>query len=322
MEEIPGGHGRERRWQAAHEMHSWFASDVTDDPDAQAASDWLQGEGLRRFGVYADAWQRHQREWPVEWRDEAGSSDYLLELSLAQLDDLQAELTRSSNAISTSTPGPTPNGSSTTSTPFRSHRDGPDERPVERPLSAASVRWRYLVLLALRWLPVGLAIPVFILIPLERGLTLTEARDRGVVAGLRRPGPRASRPAASPTPRADAACCSRRPWSRSRRPPSSCSPIPSLPSPWCSRSRASTARPRCGPLEAWYVDATLAADPNARIEGGLSAAGVVLGVSIASGALVSGLLVALDPIAVIDALALPLVIALGIQVAALSRSRC
>lgn len=90
--EIAGGHGRERRWQPAHEMHSWFASDIAGDPDAEAASDWLQGEGLRRFEAYADAWQHDQREWPVDWRDEAGASDYLLDLSLEQLRGLQAEL--------------------------------------------------------------------------------------------------------------------------------------------------------------------------------------------------------------------------------------
>ena len=42
-----------------------------------------------------------------------------------------------------------------------------------------------------------------------------------------------------------------------------------------------------GPLDAWYVDAALAADPKADLEGGLSAAGVVTGVSIATGALIS-----------------------------------
>jgi hypothetical protein len=33
---------------------------------------------------------------------------------------------------------------------------------------------RYLLLTALRWLPVGLLMPVFVLVPLSRGLTLTE----------------------------------------------------------------------------------------------------------------------------------------------------
>ena len=40
-----------------------------------------------------------------------------------------------------------------------------------------------------------------------------------------------------------------------------------------------------GPLEAWYVDPALAADPKADIERGLCRGGVVIGVSIAGGAL-------------------------------------
>ena len=68
-----------------------------------------------------------------------------------------------------------------------------------------------------------------------------------------------------------------------------------------------------GPLEAWYVDATLAADPDARIESGLGAGSSVLSVAIASGALLSGGLVALHPVASIDALALPLLVSLGLN---------
>ena len=41
-----------------------------------------------------------------------------------------------------------------------------------------SLRRRYHVLLALRWLPSGLSITVFVLLPLSRGLSLAEiARD-------------------------------------------------------------------------------------------------------------------------------------------------
>ncbi len=43
------------------------------------------------------------------------------------------------------------------------------------------VRRRYLVLLALRWFPVGLWIPITILLPLDRGLTLAEV---GLAASL------------------------------------------------------------------------------------------------------------------------------------------
>ena len=68
-----------------------------------------------------------------------------------------------------------------------------------------------------------------------------------------------------------------------------------------------------GPLEAWYVDATLAAEPDAEIEKGLGAASAVLSVAIAIGALTSGALVALDPFPAIPSLVLPLIVALGLE---------
>ena len=69
-----------------------------------------------------------------------------------------------------------------------------------------------------------------------------------------------------------------------------------------------------GPLEAWYVDATLAADPTPEIEHGLSRGSTVLSLAIAIGALLSGGLVALDPFESIATLALPLLVALALGV--------
>jgi DNA-binding transcriptional ArsR family regulator len=92
VEETGEGKGRERWWRAAHEMHSWFAGDVSDDPDGIAAADWLHGESLRRFQLFAEEWFASEWDWPVEWRNAAGSSDYLLRLSSTQLEGLQQEL--------------------------------------------------------------------------------------------------------------------------------------------------------------------------------------------------------------------------------------
>ncbi|AKT51311.1 MFS transporter [Arsenicicoccus sp. oral taxon 190] len=50
-----------------------------------------------------------------------------------------------------------------------------------------------------------------------------------------------------------------------------------------------------GPLEAWYVDAVHATDPDAEVAGDLAAQGTVTGVTIAAGSLVSGGLVAWHP---------------------------
>ncbi len=69
-----------------------------------------------------------------------------------------------------------------------------------------------------------------------------------------------------------------------------------------------------GPLEAWYVDATHAVDPDAHIESGLAAGSTVLSLGIAFGALLSGALVALDPLPAVETLALPVLLALGLAI--------
>lgn len=69
-----------------------------------------------------------------------------------------------------------------------------------------------------------------------------------------------------------------------------------------------------GPLEAWYVDTAQADDPHVRVEPALAHAGTALGVSIASGALVSGALVAWNPVPAMTALELPCWLALGFYV--------
>ena len=69
-----------------------------------------------------------------------------------------------------------------------------------------------------------------------------------------------------------------------------------------------------GPLEAWYVDATHAVDPEAHIESGLSAGSSVLSLGIAAGALLSGALVALDPLPAVETLAMPVLLPLAFAV--------
>jgi MFS family permease len=43
---------------------------------------------------------------------------------------------------------------------------------------------RYLVLLALRWLPVGIIVPISVLLPLDRGLTLAQVGALSAVQGV------------------------------------------------------------------------------------------------------------------------------------------
>lgn len=67
-----------------------------------------------------------------------------------------------------------------------------------------------------------------------------------------------------------------------------------------------------GPLESWYVDTAHADDPSTRVEDGLSRAGMVLGLAIASGALVSGGLIAWHPVRSMTALEFPYWCAIGL----------
>jgi predicted MFS family arabinose efflux permease len=180
-------------------------------------------------------------------------------------------------------------------------------------LDARSARTRYLVLVGLRWLPTGLLIPVIVLLALSRGLSLTEigfvfALQGLVVLFLELPTGGLT----------DAL---------GRRPVlilASLVAVVSMSLLYVADSVALFAVAMIlqgvfraldsGPLEAWYVDATLAADPSAEIEHGLSAGSTVLSLAIAVGALLSGALVALDPVEAIPALALPLLVAIGLAV--------
>jgi MFS family permease len=183
---------------------------------------------------------------------------------------------------------------------------------VTTPLTAGAARWRFLVLSALRWFPVGVTMPISILLPLDRGLSLSQvglafAAQGVLVLALELPTGGLSD-------------------SWGRRPVLLLASVVGVASlgllvvadtfgafvlVWALQGvfRALDS----GPLEAWYVDATLAADPDAELERGLSAGSAVLSAAIAIGSLVSGGLIALDPIDGIDALTLPVVIAVAMS---------
>ena len=180
-------------------------------------------------------------------------------------------------------------------------------------LDARSARHRYLTLVVLRWLPTGLLIPVAVLLMLSRGLSLTEiglvwSAQGFVVLALELPTGGLSD-------------------SLGRRPTlvvATVVGILSLSTLYLAHSFAMFFAAMVlqgiyraldsGPLESWYVDATLAADPGARIESGLGAGSAALSVAIAAGALLSGALVALAPLPAIETLALPLLVALILYV--------
>jgi predicted MFS family arabinose efflux permease len=176
-------------------------------------------------------------------------------------------------------------------------------------LDARGARRRYLVLVALRWLPTGLLIPVTVLLALSRGLSLTEIGLVFSIQGL------VVLVLELPTGGLSDAL--------GRRPVlilASVVALFALGLLYVADSVAMFAASTflmgifraldSGPLEAWYVDATLAAEPGAEIEKGLSAGSTVLSVAIAVGALASGALVALDPVDAVPTLALPILVAL------------
>lgn len=69
-----------------------------------------------------------------------------------------------------------------------------------------------------------------------------------------------------------------------------------------------------GPLEAWYVDTVHAARPGADVDADLARQGTVLGVSLATGSLVAGGLIAWHPIAGQSALLLPVQLFIALNV--------
>ncbi len=172
-------------------------------------------------------------------------------------------------------------------------------------LDARAARRRFLILTAFRWLPTGFAIPIYVLLPLSRGLSLTEIGLVFSVQGLV--------VLALELPTGGLAD------SLGRRPVLILASLLALASLGVlivadtvllfivSQLLQGIYRALdSGPLEAWYVDATLAADPDARLEGGLSAGTTALSLALAGGALASGGLIALRPIPGAETLAVPL----------------
>jgi predicted MFS family arabinose efflux permease len=180
-------------------------------------------------------------------------------------------------------------------------------------LSAAALVRRYVALAGLRWLPVGLLIPVTVLLAQSRGLSIAQIGMVFAVQGL------VCLALELPTGGLSDAL--------GRRPVLILSSVTALASlgvlyyahsvPAFVAALALQGVHRAldsGPLEAWYVDATLAVDPQARLERGLSAGNVVASVAIGGGALLSGALVALRPLPGVAPLATPLLAAIVLQV--------
>ncbi len=178
-------------------------------------------------------------------------------------------------------------------------------------MTAAAIGRRFVVLTALRWLPTGVLIPVLVVLMLSRGLSLAQvglvAATQGVVV------------LALELPTGGLAD------TLGRRPVLVAATVLDLVSvglvalahsPEAFMVAAAVQGVyralESGPLDSWFVDASLAADPGADIEAGLARAGTAIGVAIASGSLLAAALTRWPP-AGFDALLVPVLVALALR---------
>ncbi|MEJ1088473.1 MFS transporter [Microbacterium sp. Mu-80] len=167
---------------------------------------------------------------------------------------------------------------------------------------------RFVLLTAVRWLPVGLTIGMTVLLPLERGLGLAEigvllSVQGFVVLGLELPtGGLADAIGRRPLLLAASALAVA----------STC--VFLLAESFAVFAIALVLQGvfralDSGPLEAWFVDVALADDPDAPLDTPLGRGAAALGIAIAAGAAAGGALVAWHPFAAMSALVLPFILA-------------
>lgn len=180
-------------------------------------------------------------------------------------------------------------------------------------LSPTAARRVFLLLTFTRWFPVGLVVGLIILLPLERGLTVSQALlafslQGFVVLALELPTGSF----------ADAL---------GRRPVLIASAVVNVVSAvvivlaqsfWAFALGAALAGVfralDSGPLEAWFVDTVHLTEPGADVDRPLAAQGTVLGIGMAAGAVLSGGLVVWHPLPVESALLLPFLVWLALSV--------
>jgi DNA-binding transcriptional ArsR family regulator len=92
VEELDRATGRERWWRAAHDVSSWRPTDFENDPDAAAASELLEGFGLRTLAEEAERWTAVRGGFSREWREAASFNDALLRLTPTRLRALMDEM--------------------------------------------------------------------------------------------------------------------------------------------------------------------------------------------------------------------------------------
>jgi len=90
--------GRERWWQAMHQMTSWDPAELVEQPGGLEANQQMQRLQVEAMGRQLRAWAERGHVHGPQWAAVAGLSDYVLHLTPAQtrecLDELYAVLDR------------------------------------------------------------------------------------------------------------------------------------------------------------------------------------------------------------------------------------
>ncbi|WP_407319274.1 MFS transporter [Isoptericola halotolerans] len=180
-------------------------------------------------------------------------------------------------------------------------------------LDPAAARRVFLLLSATRWFPVGLVVAVTTLLPVERGLsvtqTLTLASVTGIVVFALELPTGGTADAFGRKPVLVAAAATQ----------VLAATVFAVAGSFWQFAVAAAAMGAfraldSGPLEAWFVDTVHATSPGADVDRTLARHGGVVGLSVASGALVSGGLVWWHPVTAWSALTLPYVVYAGLAV--------
>lgn len=82
--------GRRRYWQVATEQRTVEIED--DDPDDEAAAEWLSRDYVQHFAGKAQTWIGARPDWPLAWQELCGLDDHLVLVTDTQLEALQSEI--------------------------------------------------------------------------------------------------------------------------------------------------------------------------------------------------------------------------------------
>lgn len=201
--------------------------------------------------------------------------------------------------------------------------DTPSPDPAaddDRRAETRSLTRRYLVIHGLRWLPVGLLVPIMVLLFTSRGLSLTEfglvtAIMTGTAFALELP----TGGLADALGRKRVLLFAAAFLLLAKVGFLAISLSSGRPAGWlvlvASLSMGIYRALESGPLDAWYVDALHAIDADADVTAGLGRAGGVTGVAIAIGSVAAGGLLAWDPIPGLDPMALVVGVATALAIA-------